>query len=440
MTALTTLTKRIAHGIKQLATKVYVFCRAAIAAVALGMLETFGSPRGRRCMAVGVLLGALVLLVLRPPMRVVPTGEVGVRINRLTGGIAVVPEGPTLMVPLVHELRLYPLRDQVYRPTDSATADGSAPFQTVEGLSIGVAVTVRYALERDRVGEVAKRLPANVGHDLIEPVVDGVLHRALAKHTVREIFTDRRVQIQDDVEQELRALLAKDGIGVRTVFLGHVDLPAQYRAGLEGMLAEELASEKMRYTLELKAKQVNEKSLEADAAKVQREKAAEAAAAEEIIAAKAREEAMKHVLPLKEKEIEQRRLEAEARKVQRMKDAEGEAEARKIESAAEADARRKLSDADAYRIEVTGKANAEQLARDSALIAKNPLLIQKTLADKLSDKIQVIVAPPSAGGFFAGGLLGMQGPGRGTPVADTSGGGKRGATAAASAEDDGSTP
>ena len=98
---------------------------------------------------------------------------------------------------------------------------------------------------------------------------------------------------------------------------------------------------------------------------------------------------MKHVLPLKEKEIEQRRLEAEARKVQRIKHAEGEAEARRIEAAAEADARRKLADADAYRIEVTGKANAEQLARDSALIAKNPLLIQKTLADKLSDKIQV---------------------------------------------------
>jgi regulator of protease activity HflC (stomatin/prohibitin superfamily) len=144
---------------------------------------------------------------------------------------------------------------------------------------------------------------------------------------------------------------------------------------------------------------------------------AAAAASEEIIAAKAREEAMKHVLPLKEKEIEQRRLEAEARKVQRIKDAEGEAEARKVESAAEASSRRTLSDADAYRIEVTGKANAEQLARDSALIAKNPLLIQKTLADKLSDKIQVIVAPPSAGGFFAGGLLGMQGH---TPAAPAS--------------------
>jgi regulator of protease activity HflC (stomatin/prohibitin superfamily) len=397
------------HRFKQLASKSYVFTRAAGAAVVLGCIEVFGSARGRRYLGGAALVGCALLLVFRPPVQVVAPGEVGVRINRLTGGVSVVPSGPTLMLPLVHELRRYDLRDQVYRPQESATAEGASPFQSIEGLSVGVAVTVRYALDPARVGEVAKRLPANVGADLIEPVVDGVLHHALSRHTVREIFTDKRVEIQDDIQTELRDLLGKDGITVRSLYLGHVDLPAQYRAGLEGMLSEELATEKMRYTLQLKEKKVKESELEGDAAKVTREKAAEASASEEIIAAKAREEAMKHVLPLKEKEIEQRRLEAEARKVQRMKDAEGEAEARKIETVAEVDSRRKLSEADAYRIEVTGKANAAQMARDSALIAKNPLLIQKTLADKLSDKIQVIVAPPSAGGFFAGGLLGMQG-------------------------------
>jgi regulator of protease activity HflC (stomatin/prohibitin superfamily) len=400
--------QRIKDRIKQVAGRVYVFVRAALAAVVLGMIETFGSQRGRRLLGVGVLLGTGILLVLRPPVSVIAPGEVGVRVNRLTGGIAVLSEGPAVVLPLLQELRRYPLRDQIYKPAASASADGAAPFQTVEGLSVGVSVTVRYALDRDRIADIAKRLPANVGQELIEPVVDGVLHRSLAKHTVREIFTDKRVEIQQAVEQELAALLVRDGVVVRSLFIGHVDLPAQYRTGLEGLLAEELASEKMRYTLQLKEKQVKEKSLEADAAKIQREKAAEAAAAEEIIAAKAREEAMKHVLPLKAKEIEQRRLEAEARKVQRMKDAEGEAEARKIEASAEADSRRKLSDADAYRIEVTGKAQSDQLARDSLLIAKNPLLIQKTLADKLSDKIQVIVAPPAAGGFFAGGLIGTQ--------------------------------
>jgi regulator of protease activity HflC (stomatin/prohibitin superfamily) len=386
--------------------KSIVFVRAACAAVALGLIETFGSPRGRRLLAVGVMLGGVLLLVLRPPVQTVPTGDLGVRVNRLTGGVAVVGEGPAIVIPFLHELRRYTMRDQVYRPLASASATGTEPFQTVEGLSVGVAVTVRYALDRDRLGDVAKRLPNDVGHDLIEPVVDGVLHRALSKRTVREVFTDKRVEIQEDVEQELRAVLGRDGIVVRSLYLGHVDLPQQYRAGLEGMLAEELASEKMRYTLVLKEKRVQETALEGDAAKVQRQKAAEAAADEEIIAAKAREEAMKHVLPLKEKEIEQRRLEAEARKVQRMKDAEGDAEARKIETTAEADSRRRLSDADAYRIEVTGKASSAQMERDSILIAKNPLLIQKAVADKLSDKIQVIVAPPSAGGFFAGGLLG----------------------------------
>ncbi len=406
--------ERIKLGLR----RVVVFIRAGFAAVALGLIETFGSPRGRRLLAVGVLIGGVALMVLRPPLQTIAPGDVGVRVNRLTGGIGIVGEGPAFVLTLLHDLRRYTLRDQVYRPTASATADGAEPFQTVEGLSVGVAVTVRYALDRAHMSEVAQRLPTNVGHDLIEPVVDGVLHRALSKHTVREVFTDKRVEIQDDVEKELRMLLGRDGIVVRSIYLGHVDLPTQYRAGLEGMLSEELATEKMRYTLQLKEKHVQETALEGDAAKIQREKAAEAAGEEEIIAAKAREEAMKHVLPLKEKEIEQRRLEAEARKVQRMMDAQGDAEARKIETLAEADSRRKLSDADAYRIEVTGKANNAQMERESVLIAKNPLMIQKTLADKLSDKIQVIVAPPSAGGFFAGGLLGTQGKSAPT-VADT---------------------
>ena len=44
--------------------------------------------------------------------------------------------------------------------------------------------------------------------------------------------------------------------------------------------------------------------------------------------------------------------------------------------------------------------NAEQMAKEGALITRHPLLIQKTLADKLSDKIQVIIAPPPADGDF----------------------------------------
>src|SRR4029078_4448705 len=113
----------IKQRFKQFFTKIYVFIRAAGAAVVLGMIETFGSPRGRRLLAVGALVGSALLLVLRPPVHVVPPGEVGVRINRLTGGIAVVNEGPAMVLPLLQELRRYPLRVQVHKPDAIASRD-----------------------------------------------------------------------------------------------------------------------------------------------------------------------------------------------------------------------------------------------------------------------------------------------------------------------------
>jgi uncharacterized membrane protein YqiK len=191
--------------------------------------------------------------------------------------------------------------------------------------------------------------------------------------------------------------------------VGNVDLPAEYRRGMDQLLAEELASEKMRYTLELKDKRVKEVELEGEAEKTRREKIAEAAAREQVIAAKAQEEAMQHVIPFKQRQIEQRRLEAEAEKKSRIGVAEAGAQARRIEARGEADARQKLADAEAYRVERVGKVSAEQMAREGAVVTAHPLLIQKTLADKLSDKVQVIVAPPGDGVITAA-LLGRQLP------------------------------
>ena len=202
--------------------------------------------------------------------------------------------------------------------------------------------------------------------------------------------------------------LAQDGVLLRGVQMGKVDLPPDYRAGMEKMLEEEMENDKMKYTLALKDQQVKQSALEAEAEKVRREKAAEAAGNEQIIAAKAQEEAMKHVLPFKQKQIEQRQLEAEAEKQARIKTAEGNAQARRIEAAGEADSRQKLADAEAYRLEHIGKIESAQMERDGELLSKHPLLIQKTMADKLSDKVSVIIAPPpAAGGFIGSTLLGQ---------------------------------
>lgn len=97
---------------------------------------------------------------------------------------------------------------------------------------------------------------------------------------MREIFASRRVEVQEAIERELRPLLSAEGVLLRSVLMGNVDLPPQYREGLEALLAEELNAEKMRFTLELKEKQVKQSELEAAADRARREQAAQAAGAE----------------------------------------------------------------------------------------------------------------------------------------------------------------
>jgi regulator of protease activity HflC (stomatin/prohibitin superfamily) len=386
--------------------KVGTLAKATGLAATLGVIEMIQSSRGRRILAVLALTALTVGFVVARPIRSIPAGTAGVRVNRLTGGMTILDEGWALAIPGIHEFRTYPLHDQVYRPVDAVKASGSGAFQSVEGLSLGIDVSVRWALDPEKMSKAARLRPEELEHDLVQPTVDGALHRAFAQHTVREIFATSRAAIQKGLEDELRVSLGGEGVVIKAVAIGGIDLPLQYKNGLEALLSEELSAEKMRYTLELKEKAIKQSELEGEADKVRREKAASAAGSEQVIAAKSQAEAMKEILPLKEKEIEQKRLEAEATKVVRIKVAEGEADAHRIEAGGEADARRKLADSDAYRLDVTGKATTEQMAREAALLKNNPLLIQKTLADKLSDKISVIIAPPNTNGFFASGLLG----------------------------------
>lgn len=364
------------------------------------------SPRALGWLVAGTAVVAAGAMVYRnPPVQHLDQGQLGVRVNQFTGSVSQWRDGSVWVLPGLHSVRVFTLRDQTYRPEQMRQATGGAPLQSVEGLSFGLDLSVRYALDPAAMAARSGNLPDHIGAEIVEPAVQGLIYKVFARYTVREIFSSKRAEIQQIIETELRTRLAADGVLLRHVQIGKVDLPAEYRRGMDSLLAEELASEKMRYTLELKDKRVKETELDASADKVRREVAAEAAAREQVIAARAQEEAMKHVLPFKQRQIEQRQLEAEAEKVSRIKAAEGNAQARRIEANGEADARQKLAEAEAYRMDRIGKVNAEQMAREGALITRHPLLIQKTLADKLSDKIQVIIAPPPTNGDFIGAAL-----------------------------------
>ena len=109
------------------------------------------------------------------------------------------------MLPGIHQVRRYSTRDQVYRPTESASATGPAPFQSTEGLSIGVDLTVRWAIDRARIAQMSKDFPDDLNADLVRPAVQGIVYPLFARYTVREIFSSRRAEIQQEINERTAA-------------------------------------------------------------------------------------------------------------------------------------------------------------------------------------------------------------------------------------------
>ena len=282
-------------------------------------------------------------------------------------------------------------------------------MQSREGLSIGLGVTVRYRLDPNKLATVQAHLPQPADKELVPPIVASAWRSLAPEYTVREIFSSKREEVRARAAAIITRKLDADGMVVEEVMLSEIRLPEQYARGLEGLLLKEQEDDQLGVVTEIQQKQVRIAELQAEAEAAQKVKRAEGDAKSKVVEAKGEADAMQYTLPLKQKQIEQRQLEAEAEKRARIRTAEGAAEARRIEARGEADSRQKLAEAEAYGLEIVGKSNAGQMEREGELIARYPLLIQKTLADKLSDKVQVIIAPsPAPGQFLGANLVGLE--------------------------------
>ncbi len=266
--------------------------------------------------------------------------------------------GTHFVVPLVDHVELFDLRDRLF----TAGVEQEAPrerggealkVQAREGLTLGLAITVRYQLDPRRLDYIQAHLPQPIESELVPPVIASAWRELAPNYTVREIFSTKREEVRRQAAQVITRKLAADGIVVKEGMLRDIQLPPEYAKGLEKLLLKEQENDQMGVQTEIQEKQVRIAELQAEAQKVQQVKLAEAAAISRVIGAKSEADAMQYTLPLKEKQIQQSRLEAEARKESTIQNAEAAAQAKVIDSKAETERRKLLADAEANRIRVT---------------------------------------------------------------------------------------
>ena len=411
-------------------------------------------PAIRWAAAAKLLAIAAALSLFGKSILVVPDGHAAVRVSQISGvRPGTLYAGTHLVTPLIERAELYDIRDKVFSTaaTDN-TRDKTMEVLTVEareGLSVGVAVTVRYRLDPRHLDYIQANLPQPIDDQIVAPVVTSVFRELAPNYVVRDVFSTKREEFRAQATQLITARLAQDQIVVKEVLLRKIQLPEEYSAGLQGLLLKEQEDDRVTVDQSIEQKKVKIAESQAEALKVRQIKHSEADARTRVLMAQAESDSMQYTLPLKQKQIEQSKLEAEARKQTtildadaaaqaRLKSADAEAQAKVIDSkaeqqrrvflaaaqneetvkGAEAAAQAKvidgkaekerqalLADADANQIRVTSQADAEKLQLEAAALKTNPLLVQLTVAQRLSDRVQIMMVPNDGKFFFTNDVM-----------------------------------
>jgi regulator of protease activity HflC (stomatin/prohibitin superfamily) len=370
--------------------------------------------RWRSSLALALLAWGPIVLALG--VVVVPSGMAGVRVSQTSGTLpgSLYP-GAHFVVPLAENVVLFDTRDQLFTTgalenegrIGSGKGTKSEPLnvQAKEGLTLGLSITVRYRLDPKHLDYIQSNLPQPVEKEIVPAVVASAWRELVPNYTVRDVFAAKREEVRRRAADVIIQKLAADGIIVKEVMLRDIQLPPEYAKGLEDLLLKEQESDRMAVQTDIQQKQVRISELEAEAIKAQQVKRAEGEAQVRVLQAKSEADAMQYTLPLKQKQIEQSKLEAEARKETTVKNAEALAEAKVIDSKAEMERRKLLAEAEADRIRVTAAADAVRMQGEGAILKQNPLLINKIVAERLSDKLQIMMVPADGKFFFANDVL-----------------------------------
>src|SRR5580704_10329821 len=113
---------------------------------------------------------AILPLLLALSIVVIPDGSAGVCISQIRGARpGTLYPGVHLVTPLIDSVALYDTREQVYSTVAAENPKQKGDILTVqarEGLSIGLAVSVRYRLDPKRLNTIHGNLPQEVGEQV----------------------------------------------------------------------------------------------------------------------------------------------------------------------------------------------------------------------------------------------------------------------------------
>ncbi len=185
-----------------------------------GASEKAGPRRPIRWQLAAKLFGwAWAPLLLALSITFVPEGSGGVRISQISGVIpGTLYPGLHLVTPLIQHVAVYDLRDHLFTTVaapETKTENQVLAVQTREGLTIGLAISVRYRLDPLRLGYIHANLAQPVDSEIVAPVVSTAFRDVAPNYVVREVFATKRDEFRTKTTKTITDRPGSDGIVVK---------------------------------------------------------------------------------------------------------------------------------------------------------------------------------------------------------------------------------
>ena len=219
--------------------------------------------------ALTVVVVVALLLLLTTTFRVVPVGQGLVVFNTVAKTFTLATEGITFVPPFVSNTAEYDLRRQEYTMSGQAgegrksQIDDSLWSPTKEGLQVGIDLTVWHHLDPKRVISIHQTIGPDYEEKIIRPAVRSVIRLVISEYPVMDVYSEKRADIQNEINVKIKQLVEKDGFVVDEVVLRDVRFTPEFTKAIEAKTIAQQSAEQMKYTLEKEQKEAERKVIEA---------------------------------------------------------------------------------------------------------------------------------------------------------------------------------
>ena len=202
---------------------------------------------------------------------VIDAGEVGVQI--LFGKVqkTTLSAGINIVNPFVNIIK-YPTRIQEYtmslKSTEGAhSGNDSVTVRTLDGLAIGVDVTVWWKVDSSKANNIYENYAKNVADlrtKIIRPAIRTTIRDVAANFKMAALYTGERKKFTSNLKKQFKKVLDNKNVLVDRVLVRNINLPQSVEKAIQKKMEAKQEEEKMVYKQNIARKEAKIKEIEAN--------------------------------------------------------------------------------------------------------------------------------------------------------------------------------